>query len=109
LISTDGIKVVITKSKWSDLAKANKVFEIDRSELKDVKFGAFKASFKFENKISGLTMPKVPYLIKLFTLGMFVCVYPILRKKFLQLRLEDKFKNQEKFEALMQGNRADNE
>lgn len=109
LISTDGKKVVITKSKWSDMAKVKKTFEFPISDIKDFKTGVFKTRFKFNQKISGLTMTGLHGLFKL--VGVFLVmplfIYPFLPKKVLQIRLDDQFKNQEKLVALLQSDNGE--
>lgn len=101
LISTDGKKVVVTKSKYTNLAKVKKTFEFNVSDIREVKFGILKAYFKFDKKISGLTMPGTYGVIKLCSLGMLLFVYPFLPKKVLQLRLDNQFKNVEPFSNLL--------
>lgn len=107
LISTDGTKVVITKSKFTDMAKVKKAFEFTTSDIKKVKFGPFKTYFTINHKIPGLTMSGMHGIFKLAGLlcGLVIfLIYPFLSKKALQLRLDDQFKNKEKLIALLQGN-----
>jgi hypothetical protein len=101
LISTDGKKMVVTKSKYTDLAKVKKTFEVEVTDISEVKFNSLKAYFTFNKKIPGLTMPALPMLIKLCTLGFSIFLYPLLSKKSLQVRIDDQFKNVEAFSDLL--------
>lgn len=101
LISTDGKKVVVTKSKFSDLAKIKKTYEFSCSDFTSVKHGFSKTGFVLKRRIPGLTMAKVPNLIVFFTFGFFMIVYPVLGKKFLRVRLDDEFENIEEFKKML--------
>ena len=101
LISTDGKKIVVTKSKYTDLAKIKKSFEFEVSDIDDVEFNLLKAHFKLNKEISGLTMPNIHAFIKLCTLGMCIFLYPFLSKKVLQIRIDNQFKNKDAFQDLL--------
>ena len=103
LISTDGHKVVITKSKWSNLAKHAKTFEFKIDDINLINHGPRKVSMLLDNKIKGLTMPKVNYFIKLILLITIVSllIVPFLKGKLLEVELDDQFKNLENFKSLL--------
>jgi len=101
LISTNGKKVVVTKSKYTDLAKIKKSFEFEVNDINEVKFNLLKARFKLKKKVSGLTMPNVHAFIKLCTLGICIFIYPFLSKKVFDIRIDNQFKNDDKFQNLL--------
>mgnify|MGYP001221987342 CR=1 FL=1 len=63
LISTDGKKMVVTKSKALDLAKVKKSFEIEVADISKVKFNIAKTYFTFNKKILiHLQSEQIPHL-----------------------------------------------
>lgn len=102
LISTDGKKMVVTRSKALDLAKVKKSFEIEVADISKVKFNIAKTYFTFNKKIPGLTMPSVHWSIKILTIGVFTPIlYPFLSKKTLIIRIDDEFENKDAFADLL--------
>jgi len=106
IISIDGNKVIITESKWSNLAKHKKTFEFDINEIDTLAHNPTGLSIIFKNKIKGLTMAKVNFLIKyllfICTCGIAVILTPILFKgKLLNISLDDQFENLEKFKSIL--------
>jgi len=106
IISTDGNKVVITESKWSNLAKHKKTFEFDINEIDTLTHNPTGLSIIFKNKIKGLTMAKVNFLIKwllfICTCGIAVILTSILFKgQLLNISLDDQFENLEKFKSTL--------
>jgi len=106
IISIDGNKVIITESKWSNLAKHKKTFEFDINEIDTLAHNPTGLSIIFKNKIKGLTMSKVNFLIKyllfICTCGIAVILTPILFKgKLLNISLDDQFENLEKFKSIL--------
>ena len=103
IISTDGKKVVITQSKWSNLAKHKKIFEFNIEDIVSIEHKGNKVNLMLNKTIKGLTMAKVNYFIKLplfiFTIGIAGLFTPLFRGKFLVLDLDDQFKNLEAFKV----------
>ncbi len=56
LISTDGEKVVVTRSSFLDLSSTKATYEFKVSDIEDLKFGIFKTTIKLKHKIPGLRM-----------------------------------------------------
>ena len=105
LVSSDGLKVVITRSKWVDIAKHKKTFEFKVDDLNRIKFGPIKVTMKFGKRIKGLTILGVNPLIKLVTIFPFVVGIFIpwfIKGKTLQIRLNDQFKNKDQFRKLLE-------
>ena len=104
LVSTDGHKVIITRSKWSDLAKPKKTFEFKLDDLNFIKFGPVKITMKFDNKIKGLTMLGVNPLIKLASIvtvvGIFIPLF--IGGKVLQIKVDDQYQNKERLKSLLE-------
>jgi hypothetical protein len=104
LISTNGKKVVVTKSAYTDLSKVVKKFEFDVSEIENKKIGVFKTTLTLKNKISGLTKGSILKSILIFP-GIFFFIPAFfvffLPSKIFQFRLNNDFGNIEKFKALL--------
>lgn len=98
LASTDGDKVVVTRSTYSDLAETKAVYEFLVSDIEDFEFGSIKSTFKLKSKIKGLTKGGViKALLPLTIYGLIA--YPFMPSKIFQARLKDEFGNLEKFKA----------
>ena len=103
IISTDGKKVVITQSAWSNLAKHKKTFEFDIEDIVSKEHKGKKINLMLNKTVKGLTMAKVNSFIKLllfiFTIGIAGLFTPLYRGKSLVLNLDDQFGNLEAFKA----------
>lgn len=53
LVSSDGNKIVVTKSSYFNLEKVTKQFEINKSDIVKAKTGIFKNKIKLNKKIKG--------------------------------------------------------
>ena len=106
LMSTDGNKIVITRSKYLDLAKAKKTYEFDVDKIESSKFGTFKVTLKINEKIKGITKSSSLILrilniaLKFMIVGLFFEIGS--KGQQFQARIEtSNFDNSEKFEALI--------
>ena len=100
LISTDGEKIVVTRSTILDMAQTKETFITSISDLEKTDFGVFKATFKFKSKIKGLTKGGlIKALIPLTIYG--IVAYPFLPSKIFQARLKDEFGNIKEFKKLI--------
>ena len=105
LISTDGNKIVITKSAYANLAKVTDTYEFSIENLKAVKTGLFKTRLTLGEKIKGLSkgsalsslliFPGVTFFIFPAFVGMF------MSQKIFEFRPEDEFKNLKQFNSLL--------
>lgn len=98
LISTDGKKIVVSKSAWTNMSKVKKTFEFSVDEIEKVNFGFLRVSFKLNRKVSGLTMLGLPYLFKLIV---FPQILGILGGKFFQIKVQDNFDSDTGFQKLL--------
>jgi len=98
LLSTDGEKVIVTRSAYSDLAETKNVYEFPISEIEKVDFGSFKSTFNLKSKIKGLTKGGlIKALLPLTIYG--IIAFPFMPSKIFQARLKDEFGNIDKFKA----------
>jgi len=121
LISTDGDKIVITRIKkglkaylLEDITKVGKTFEFKADDIISKKFISFKhdpkVTLNLNKKIKGLSIPGVSTLTKIITLiiqvgFMWTIILFFLpnfyKKPQIKIRLDDKYKNKEKFKSLL--------
>jgi len=105
LISTNGKKIVVTKSAYTDLSKVKQKFEFDVSEIEQSKFGAFKTTLTLKNKFKGLTKGSALRSVLIFPGFLFYFIPAIvgyfLPSKIFQFRPDNQFGNVEKFNALL--------
>ena len=108
LISTDGKKIVITKSTYFDGASNKKFFEHSLNEIESIahKWNKHDIKFLFKNNVKGLTMAEGNYFLKyLIFLGTFSVAYMlqgfIFKGKILEIDPDDGFGNLEKFKSLL--------
>ena len=106
IISTDGKKVVITESKWSNRAKHKKVFTFEVNDIESISDGYRKISINFHQPIKKLTMASINPIIKLIlffgTIGIAGMLTSFVFKgKLLEIQLDDQFKNEDKFKNLL--------
>tara|TARA_B100000586_G_C19757381_1_gene280489 strand:- start:53 stop:526 length:474 start_codon:yes stop_codon:yes gene_type:complete len=97
LMSTDGKKVVVSRSSYLNVSKLKKTFEFSVNEIEKVNFG-MRISFHLNCKISGLTMLYLPYKFKIL---LFPQILGVLGGKFLQIKVQDNFGNDDSFPKLL--------
>lgn len=105
LISTNGKKIVVTKSAYTDLSKVKQKFEFEISDVEHLKIGVFKTTLTLKNKIKGLTKGSALRSVLIFP-GIVVWFIPaiigyFLPSKIFQFRPDNEFGNIEKFNALL--------
>ena len=106
IISTDGKKIVVTKSGWANEAKHRKVFECSPDEINSVTARGSAVEILFHNNVEGLTMARgnyfLKYIIFICTLALaFIFARFLFKGKLLKAQLKNEFKNREKFVALL--------
>jgi hypothetical protein len=106
IISTDGKKVVITESKWSNLAKHKKVFTFEVNDIESISDGYRKIGINFHQPIKKLTMASINPIIKLIlffgTIGIIALLTSFVFKgKLLEIELDDQFENEKQFKNLL--------
>lgn len=100
LISTDGEKIIVTRSKWKDKAEVSDTFTFNLSEVNSLNIGTFKTTFKLNKKIKGLT--KGGMLKALLPITIYgIVAFPFMPSKILQIRTEDTFGNVNVFNKLI--------
>lgn len=107
LISTDGDKVVITKSAYSNMSKVKKKWTFQKSEIVSSVDGAFSFRMVLNKKISGLTMSGMGGLMKLVLLfaGFFpLYVVAALGGKQVNLKILNDLKTEEEIKKLLGNN-----
>ncbi|NBX69790.1 MAG: hypothetical protein EBR01_12615 [Proteobacteria bacterium] len=107
LISTNGKKIIITRSSFFDLSKVKKVYEFSKSDIIEYDAGIFKIKMTLRNKINGLT--KGSPLKTLCLLPGCCFIFPPIFALFmasnrLEIRPKDEFDNLEKFKRMLAGN-----
>jgi hypothetical protein len=106
LMSTDGKKVVVTKSAYINLADVKEVFEFNKSDIANVDVGTFKTTLTLKNKVKKLTKGSV-LTVLLVSFGYLLYIIPglilsrVLPNKLFQYRPSKEFKNNEKFNSLL--------
>lgn len=106
LMSTNGKKVVITRSSFFELSKIKKTYEFSKEDIKELKSGIFKTKITLNKKISGLTKGS-PLRTFCMLLGGALFFIPTIIIHFMvparkiEIRPKDEFKNLEKFEKLL--------
>jgi len=83
LISTDGQKVVITRSSYTNLSEVKSVFEFEKKDIENIETGIFKTTITLSNEVESLTKPSTLHVI-LICIGFLFYVVPgiFLLKKF---------------------------
>ena len=101
LISTDGKKVVVTKSSWKDVSKVKDVFEFSMSDVVKVKNGMTKLEITLDEPINGLTKDS-GFVRFLFIFMLITAPLVLLRSsKKVRFRLKNEFKNLENFKKMI--------
>jgi len=106
LISTDGQKIVVTRSKYSDRDEVSEMFEIKKIEVQNVDVGVFKTNLMLNDKVAKLTKGSVLTTLLIF-FGFCFYIVPglILMKKLpqkiFQFRSSNEFKNIDQFNSLL--------
>ena len=108
LISTDGKKIVITKSSYFNGASNKKSFEHSLSEIESIahKWNEHDIKFVFKNNIKGLTMSEgnqfLKYVIFFCTFSLAYMLQSFLfRGNILEIDPNDEFGNLDKFKSLL--------
>ena len=107
LISTDGEKVIITRSTVSDMAKIKKKWTFQKSEIHKTTDGTFSFRIVFDKKKPGLTMSGMGGLMKLvLTLaGIFpLLVVGALGGRQLNLQINNEFETEKEIKELLSKN-----
>ena len=107
LISTDGVKVVITKSAYSNMSKVTKKWTLQKSEIVTSVDGTFNFRMVLNKKISGLTMSGMGGFMKLVMLfaGFFpLYIVAALGGKQVNLQILNDFKTEEEIKKLLSNN-----
>lgn len=106
IISTNGKKIVLTESKWSNVAKHKKVYEYSLDELDSITSNMYGLTMTLKNHVKGLTKSKGNYFLKyfifLFSLGIAFLLQSFLFKgNIAEIQLENDFENEDKFKSLL--------
>lgn len=95
-ISTDGKKVVVTKGKFTDMAKVKKKWILDlKTDVKSVKNDLLSSKIILSEPVNGLSMVRMNAIFK-FILTLYMVGIPILllmSGKLIKLQIDDDFGN----------------
>jgi hypothetical protein len=81
LLSTDGMKIVITRVKAFDHSSGVKTYELTKDDVSNMKVGTFKTRFLLSKSISGLTVCASELFLSVFMVITIVGVIPLLRRR----------------------------
>jgi hypothetical protein len=106
IISTNGKKIVLTESKWANIAKHKKVYEYNLDEIDSITPNMYGLTMTLKNHVKGLTKSKGNYFLKyplfLFSFGLAFMLQSFLFKgKIAEIHLKNDFKNEDKFKSLL--------
>jgi len=111
LISTDGDKVVITKSTLFSMSKVKKKWTFQKSEIVSSVDGTFSFRMVLNKKISGLTMggmgglmKSVLFLVTIWSLSAPFWIVAALGGKHVNLMILDDLKTDEEIKKLLLSN-----
>jgi hypothetical protein len=107
IISTNGKKIVVTRSKWIDKAKHKKVFEHSLDDIESVTSPwGNDLNVIYKNNVEGLTRSKGNYFLKFLLffgtllMAFFLQNY-LFKGNFLLVDLDNDFKNLDKFKSMI--------
>ena len=83
LISTDGEKIVVTRSNYTNLGEIKSVFEFQREDIENIETGIFKTTITLKDEVKSLTKPTV-LMVLLICIGFLLYIVPgiVLWRKF---------------------------
>ena len=100
-ISTDGENFVVTRSGYISADKVKNVYKFSRDDIKNVKTGIFKTTFRMKKHIPGLTKRGViGGILLLFLVGLF---FP---RRIFQIRVSNEYKTEKDFEEILKNPEA---
>ena len=99
-ISTDGENFVVTKAGIVSADKVKDVYKFSREDIKDIKVGVFKTTFKMKKHIPGLTKRgAIAAWLFISTAGLVLGLF--FPKRIFQVRTKNQYDTEKQFSDLL--------